>query len=66
MLKFLLPHKVKLIITMDDIRLNTNLTTSKTEKFSKKFFFYKNLGFNQSHSRPLIDMEGFIQIILES
>ena len=38
MLTFLLPHKVKLKSTFDDIRLKSNFTTNKTIRFTKKFF----------------------------
>ena len=38
MLNFLLPKEVKLIITNDDIRLNSDLTNNKTIRFAKNFF----------------------------
>ena len=38
MLTFLLPHKVKLKIIFDDIRLKSNFTTNKTIRFTKNFF----------------------------
>ena len=38
MLKALLPKVVKVNITIDDIRLKSNLTNSKTIKFIKKSF----------------------------
>ena len=39
MLKSLLPDEVKINITIDDIRLGANLTTTKTIGFTKKSFF---------------------------
>ena len=62
-LKFLLPNRVKVKDTRDDIRLRSNLTINKTIRFKKQSFFYTILGFTQSHSRPMGDIEGFIQII---
>ena len=63
MLKSLLPKEAKVIITIDDVRLKSNLTRDKTIWFSKKSFFYVILGFTQSHSGELGDEEGFIQLI---
>ena len=63
MLKSLLPKEVKVIITIDDIRLKSNLTTNKTIRFTKKSFFYVILGFTQAHSGELGDIEGFVQLI---
>ena len=54
---------MKVDITIDDIRLKSNLTTNKTIKITKKTFFYIILGFTQSHSGELGDIEGFIQLI---
>ena len=63
MLKSVRSHEVNLIIKIDDIRLRSNLTTKKTYRFTKKSFFYTRLGFNQTHSGPLGDIEGFVQLI---
>ena len=63
MLKCLLSKEVKVNFTIDDIRLNSNLTTKKTIRFTEKSFFYKMLGFIQSHSGKLGDITGFIQLI---
>ena len=54
MLKSLLPKEVKVIITIDDVRLKSNLYTDKTNRFTKKSFFYVILGFTQSHSGELM------------
>ena len=61
MLKSLLPKKVKVNFTIDDIRLRSNLTTNKTIMFIENSFFYTILGFNQSYSGTLGDSEGFVQ-----
>ena len=61
MLKSLLPNEVKTNITIDDIRLRSNLTTNKIIKFGKKSFSYTILGFTQSDSDSLIDPpQGFL------
>ena len=61
MLKSLLSHDVKVDITIDHIRLRSNLTTSKTIRYIRNFFFYTILGFTQSLSESLGDIEGFNQ-----
>ena len=38
MLKSLLPNDVKVEITIDDIRLRSNLGKNKTIRFTKKYF----------------------------
>ena len=63
MLKSLHPKEVKVNITIDNVRLKTNLTTNKTIKCTKKSFFYKILGFTNSYSGELGDVSGFIQLI---
>ena len=63
MLKSFLPGKIKVNNTIDDIRLKSNLTTNKTIKFTKKFFFLHNNSFTQSNSGPLGDIAGFVQLI---
>ena len=63
MLKSLLPKDVKVNITNYDIKLKSNLTTNKTNKFTKKSFFDIILGFTQSQSGELGDIEGFVQLI---
>ena len=49
-LKHILPDNVKVNITIDDIRLKSNLKTNQTLLFTEKFFFYTILGFTQSRS----------------
>ena len=48
-LESLLPKDVEVNITIDDVRLKSNLTTNKAIRFTKKSFFYVILGFIQSH-----------------
>ena len=54
---------MKVNITIDDVGLRSNLTSNKTIKFTKKSFFYTILGFIESHSAPLSDIKGFVQLI---
>ena len=62
-LKHILPDNVKINITIDDIRLKSNLKTNPTLIFTEKSFFYTILGFTQSRSYPLDDIDGFYQLI---
>ena len=65
-LKQSLPNNVKVNITIDDIRLKSNLKINQTLIFTEKFFFYTILGFTQSKSYPLDDIDGFYQLIADS
>ena len=65
-LKHILPANVKVSITIDDIRLKSNLKINQTLIFTNKSFFYTVLGFTQSHQGPLNDIEGFYQILAGS
>ena len=47
-LKHILPDNVKVNITIDDIRLKSNLKINQTLIFTEKSFFYTILGFTQS------------------
>ena len=62
-LKHILPNNVKVNITIDDIRSKSNLKINQTLIFTEKFFFYTFLGFTQSRSYPLDDIDGFYQLI---
>ena len=62
-LKYILPNNVKISVTIDDIRLKSNLKINQTPIFTEKSFFYTNLGFTQSRSYPLDDIDGFYQLI---
>ena len=65
-LKYILPDNVKVNVTIDDIRLKSNLKTNQTLIFTEKSFFYTILGFTQSRSYPLDDIDGFYQLIAGS
>ena len=65
-LKNILPNTVKVNITINDIRLKSNLKTNQTLIFTEKFFFYTILGFTRSRSYPLDDIDGFYQLIAGS
>ena len=65
-LKHILPNNVKVIITISDIRLKSSLDNIQTWIFTKKSFFCTILGFVQSISGDLGDINGFIQLILGS
>ena len=60
MLKSLLPDEVKVKISVDDVRVKSNLTGNKTKQFTEKSFFYTILGFSQSNSGPLGDIENVV------
>ena len=65
-LKYILPDNVKVSVTIDDIRLKSNLKTNQTLIFTEKSFFYTILGFTRSRSYPLDDIHGFCQLIAGS
>ena len=65
-LKHILPDNVKINITIDDIRLKSNLKINQTLIFTNKSFFYTILGFTQSYSYPLDDIDAFYQLIAGS
>ena len=65
-LKNILPDNVKVSVTIDDVRLKSNLKTNQTLIFTEKSFFYTILGFTQSRSYPLDDIDGFYQLIAGS
>ena len=50
-------------ITIDDIRIKYILNFNQTLVFTEKSFFYTILGFTQSHSYLLNDIDGFCQLI---
>ena len=65
-LKHILLDNVKVSITIDDIRLKSNLKINQTLIFTEKSFFYAILGFTQSRFYPLDDIDGFYQLIAGS
>ena len=62
-LKHILPDNIKVSVTIDDIKLKSNLKTNQTLIFTNKSFFYTILGFTKSHQGPLDDIDGFYQIL---
>ena len=64
-LKYILPKNVKINITIDDIRLKSNLKINQTLIFTERSF-YTILGFTQSRSYPLDDIDSHYQIIAGS
>ena len=65
-LNYILPNNVKVDITIDDVRLKSNLKINQTLIFTEKSFFYTFLGFTQSRSYPLDDIDSNYQIIAGS
>ena len=65
-LKHILPDNVKINITIDDIRLKSNLKINQTLIFTERSFFYTILGFTQSRSYPLNDIDSHYQLIAGS
>ena len=65
-LKYILPENVKVTITIDDIRLKSNLKVNQTLIFTEKSFFHTISGFIQSRSYPVDDIAGFYQLIAGS
>ena len=65
-LNHILPDNVKVSVTIDDIKLKSNLKINQTLIFTEKSFFYTILGFTESKSYPLDDINGFYQIIAGS
>ena len=65
-LKYILPDNVKVTITIDDIRLKSNLEINQTLIFTEKSFFYTILGYIRSRSYPLTDIDGHYQLIAGS
>ena len=64
--KYKLPDIVKVNITIEDVRLKSNLKINQTLIFTEKSFFYTILGFTRSRSYPLNDIEAFHQLIAGS
>ena len=65
-LKNILPDNVKISVTLDEKKYKSNLKIIQTLIFTNKSFFYTILGFTQSHSYPLDDIDGFYQLIAGS
>ena len=65
-LKYILPDNVKVSVTIDDIKLKSNIKTNQTLIFTEKSFFYTILGFTRSRFYPLDDIDWFYQLIAGS
>ena len=65
-LKKYMPNNVKISVIIDEKKHKTNLKINQTLIFTNKSFFYSILGFTQSHSYPLDDIDGFYQLIAGS
>ena len=53
---------MKIGVTIDDVRLKLNLKTNQTLIFTNRSFSYTILGFTQSRSYPLDDVDGCYQL----
>ena len=65
-LKYISPDNVQRSITIDDVRIKSNLKSNQTLIFTEKSFFYTVLGFTRSRFYSLGDIEGFYQMIAGS
>ena len=65
-LKIILTDNVKISVTIDEKKYKPNLKINQTLIFTNKSFFYTILGFTQSHSYPLDDIDDFYQLIVGS
>ena len=57
---------MKISVTIDEKIYKPNLEINQTLIFIIKSLFYTILGFTQSHSYPLDDIDGFYQLIAGS
>ena len=62
-LKNILPNNIKINVSIDERKYKTDLKINQTLIFTNKSFFYTILGFTQSRSYPLDDIDGFYQLI---
>ena len=65
-LKNILPNNIKINVSIDERKYKTDLKINQTLIFTNKSFFYTILGFTQSYSYPLDDIDGFYQLIAGS
>ena len=54
---------MKISVNIYDNKLKSNLKINQTLIFTKRSFLCTILGFTQSYSRPLGDLDGYIQLI---
>ena len=64
--KYILSDNVKVSVTIDDVKLKTNLKINQTLISTKKSLLYTILGSTQSRSYPLDDIDGFYQMVAGS
>ena len=57
---------MEISVTIDERIYISNLKSNQTLIFTNKSFFYNILGFTQSHSFPLDNIDGFYQLIAGS
>ena len=57
---------MKKSVTIDEKILKSNLKINQTLIFTDKSLFYPILGFTQSHSYSLDDIDGFYQLVAGS
>ena len=62
-LKNILPNNLKINVSIDERKYKTDLKINQKLIFTNKSFFYTILGFTQSRSYPLDDIDGFYQLI---
>ena len=62
-LKNIVLDNVEKSVTIDEKKYKSNLKTNQTLIFTKRSFFCTILGFTQSYSGPLNDLDGFYQLI---
>ena len=62
-LKNILADNAKISVSIDEKKYKTDLQINQALIFTNKSFFYTILGFSQSHSYPLDDIDGFYQLI---
>ena len=63
MLKCSFTVNVKVNITIDSIRLKSNLKINQLSTSTKRSSFHTILGITQNRSGPLSDIEGFVQLV---
>ena len=61
-LEHILPHNVRVSVTLDGVRIKSSLKVIQTLIFTNKNFSYEILGFTRSRSYPLDDIDGFDQL----
>ena len=62
-LEYISPDNVKVAITIDDVSRKSKLNINQPSIFTKKSYSYIILGFIQSYSGVLGEIEGFVQLI---